>query len=72
MSKTIDVENLQLLIEELTKTKPNQTKVKKLMTDHGLSYTPDAIQQMSTVLMLMSAQSPDIRKAKPKEKVTEV
>lgn len=72
MAKTITFEDLQSLIEELTKLKPNQTRVKKLMQANGLDYTSDSIQQMSTVLTLMSQISPGIQKPKSKEKVSEV
>ncbi len=58
MAKLESFETLQLLIEELTKDKPNQPRVRKLMLDSGLEYTSDAIQQMSTVLVLMSKMSP--------------
>jgi hypothetical protein len=72
MAKTVSVEALQSLIEELTKDRPNQARVKKGMFENGLEYTADPIQQMSVVLALMSQVSPDIRKAKLKEKVTEL
>lgn len=72
MAKSISFESLQSLIEELTKTKPNQARVKKLMQANGLVYNPDSIQQMSSVLSLMSQISPGIQKTKIKEKVSEV
>ena len=54
----ISVESLEPLIAELTKEKPNTTRVKKLMLDHGLEYTNDPIQQMSCVLDIMSDVAP--------------
>jgi hypothetical protein len=72
MAKTHSFETLQVLIEELTKDKPSQTRVRKLMQQNGLEYTPDSIQQMSSVLVLMSKMSPDVRKNKHKEKVSEL
>jgi len=72
MAKSISFESLQSLIEELTKVKPNQARVKKLMQANGLEYTSDSIQQMSLVLTLMSHTSPGIQKPKSKEKVSEV
>ena len=72
MAKTTSVEALKVLIEELTKDRPNQAKVKKSMLENGLNYTSDPIQQMSLVLSLMSQISPDIRKSKLKEKVSEI
>lgn len=72
MAKTVSVEALKGLIEELTKDRPNQSRVKKGMVENGLQYTADPIQQMSAVLTLMSQVSPDIRKAKSKERVSEL
>lgn len=72
MAKSVSFETLQILIEELTKERPNQARVKKGMLENGLNYTPDPIQQMSSVLALMSQISPDIRKQKSKEKVSEI
>ena len=63
MVKMKSFETLQLLIEELSKGKPNQTRVRKLMLESGLEYTPDSIQQMSTVLVLMSKLSPTEKRA---------
>lgn len=72
MAKSVSFEALQALIEELNKDKPNQARVKKGMLETGLEYTSDPIQQMSAVLALMSQISPDIRKLKNKEKVSEL
>lgn len=41
---------IQELVSELSKTNPDQKKVKRLMTGFGLEYTPDPIIQMSMVL----------------------
>lgn len=72
MAKFTSVEDLQILIEELTKSRPNQERVKKLMQANGLSYTSDSIQQMTSVLTLMSQMSPGIQKPKSTEKVSEI
>lgn len=72
MVKGVSFETLQVLIEELTKDRPNQARVKKGMLENGLNYTSDPIQQMSSVLALMSQISPDIRKQKSKEKASEI
>lgn len=72
MTGKISFEALEGLIGELTKDKPSQGKVRKLMLQNGLEYTPDSIQQMSAVLTLMSKMSPEARKPKTKEKVSEV
>jgi hypothetical protein len=72
MAKMTSCETLQPLIEELTKERPNQARVKKLMQANGIAYSPDSIQQLSTVLTLMSQMSPGIQKPKSKEKVSEI
>lgn len=72
MAKSISFEALQALIEELNKERPNQSRVKRGMIETGLEYTTDPIQQMSAVLSLMSQISPDKRKQKTKEKVSEL
>ena len=68
MAKTVSFETLTSLITELTKDKPNQIRVKKLMQENGLEYTNDSIQQMSTVLGLMSNIPVELKKIKAKEK----
>ena len=45
------------LVEELTKEHPEQSVVKKLMTQMGLHYTSDPVSQMSLVLDLMNQTS---------------
>lgn len=72
MAKIVSIESLKTLTDELTKNKPNQALIKKLMLANGLNYTPDSIQQMTAVLSLMSHVSPGIQKPKSKEKVSEV
>ena len=63
----ISIESLEPLIEELTKDKPNTTKVKKMMMDQGLCYTNDPIQQMSLVLSAMTGLSSQICRKKSTE-----
>ncbi len=72
MSKTVSFETLHPLIDELTKEKPNQARVKKLMLENGLAYTNDSIAQMSVVLGLMSQFPLDSKKRKTKEKASEL
>jgi uncharacterized protein (DUF885 family) len=67
MARQVSFEALTSLIQELTKDKPNQTRVKKLMQENGLEYTNDSIQQMSTVLGMMSNLPVEIKKRKAKE-----
>ena len=47
------------LVQEVTKNKPDQVVVKKLMMQAGLDYEPDLIRQMGAVLALVSKRSPD-------------
>ena len=68
MARTVSFESLQNLIDELTKGKPSQAKVRRLMQENGLDYTTDSIQQMSSVLTLMSQLTFEAKKKKSKEK----
>jgi hypothetical protein len=72
MPKAVLTESLKILIQELTKDKPSQTRVKKLMVENGLEYSSDSIQQLTTVLGLMSHMPLEIKKRKSKEKVSEL
>lgn len=72
MARQVSVEALKSLIQELTKEKPSQTRVKKLMQENGLEYTNDSIQQMSSVLSLMSNFPVETKKRKTKEKAPEL
>jgi hypothetical protein len=66
----IELETINHLVKEVTKNKPDQSVVKKLMLQAGLDYQPDLIQQMGAVLALVSQISPDTKKAlakKPRE-----
>jgi len=72
MAKEVSFETLKSLIQELTKDKPSQARVKKLMQENGLEYTNDSIQQMSTVLSLMSHFPVEAKKRKTKEKAPEL
>jgi hypothetical protein len=67
MAKQVSFEALTSLIQELTKDKPSQARVKKLMQENGLEYTNDSIQQMSTVLGMMSNLPVEVKKRKAKE-----
>ncbi len=72
-STPVSFETLTSLIEELTKDKPNQSRVKKLMQENGIEYTNDSIAQMNTVLGLMShIQLEPTKKRKSKEKAPEL
>ncbi len=72
MAKNVSFETLKSLITELTKDKPSQVRVKKLMQENGLEYTNDSIQQMSSVLALMSQFPVEVKKRKTKEKAPEL
>jgi hypothetical protein len=72
MAKNVSFETLKSLIIELTKDKPSQVRVKKLMQENGLEYTNDSIQQMSSVLALMSQIPAEAKKRKTKEKAPEL
>lgn len=54
MEKKDSFEKMQALVSELSKVRPNQEKVKKMMEEQGLPYTTDLIEQMSSVLMAVS------------------
>lgn len=69
LSTELSVEMLEPLIVELTKEKPNASKVKSLMLSTGLDYTTDPIQQMSCVLTAMSDISGQIKRRKRSEMV---
>lgn len=45
---------MEELVEELTKNRPNQNKVKKLMQEQGLDYSADPVEQMTRVLSAVS------------------
>lgn len=63
------VENIDLLIEELMKSKPDQKRVKVMMEKAGLKYSTNYIEQMNTVLRFIS--SPKL-KSRGKQKVAEI
>ncbi len=65
------VHNLDTLIDELVKTKPNQQQVKKLMEEVGLAYSANRIDQMQTVLQFMATNSTYKKLQKMKQKVAE-
>jgi hypothetical protein len=51
----INLQSLEPLIHELTKETPSSLKVKKMMQEQGIPFSPDPIQQLSTVLTLMNS-----------------
>lgn len=59
--------NLEVLINELLKERPNKEKIKDLMNKSGLKYSTDPIEQMSSVLTLMQNTPAKIRKEKVHE-----
>lgn len=66
------LKDIEQLVLELNQTKPNQEKVRTLMTAAGLTYTENPIEQMSAVLTLMGQlQTAKVRRQK-KEKVAEL
>ena len=56
------------LVQEVTKNKPDQVVVKKLMMQAGLDYEPDLIRQMGAVLALVSERSPELKKSEDKKR----
>jgi hypothetical protein len=50
--------NLEALCEELLRSRPNQEKVRQLMTEVEIQYTSDPIQQLASVLELMDQTKP--------------
>ena len=48
--KAIHAEDLEVLVEELMKDKPNATLVKQLSLNLNIAYSDDLVTQMSTVL----------------------
>lgn len=48
------LKRMEELVGELTKNRPNQKKVKKLMQEQGLDYSTDPVEQMTRVLSAVS------------------
>ncbi len=46
---------LERLVDELIKTQPSQTQIQAFMRQAGLSYSPDPLEQLNTVLSLLQA-----------------
>ena len=64
-------QQLEALCEELLRTRPNQEKVRQLMTEVQIQYTSDPIQQLTTVLQLMDQTKLKI-KARNADRVPEL
>jgi hypothetical protein len=72
MEKPMTLKDMEQLVLELNEAKPDQEKVRSLMTAVGLTYTENSIDQMSAVLTLMGqVQATSVRRQK-KEKVAEL
>lgn len=54
---------LELLVEELTKHRPNFDKVKILSKKCGLRYHDDVVEQMQVVLDAVSQRTTNLRQA---------
>lgn len=67
MSKKVALETINHLVEEMTKAKPDQAIVKKLMNQAGLQYEADLIHQMGSVLGLVAQIAPDNKKLSVKK-----
>lgn len=63
-NKTADLESL---IVELLKERPNKEKIKELMNKSGLKYSVDPIEQMSSVLNMMQTSALKTKKEKVQE-----
>lgn len=48
--KVDQIADLERLVDELMKTKPNQSQVQTYMKSAGLNYTTDPVEQLSSVL----------------------
>lgn len=48
--KVDQIAQLERLVDELMKTKPNQSNVQTYMKMAGLAYTTDPVEQLSSVL----------------------
>ena len=53
----INTKDLEVLIEELTKSQPDQDRVKSLMLKQGIPYSQDPFQQMNQVLLVMNQKN---------------
>ena len=50
MAATSFIQQLEKLVDELLKSRPNQSEIQTLMREAGLSYTADPVEQMNAVL----------------------
>lgn len=60
--KVDQIADLERLVDELMKSKPNQSQVQTYMRSAGLSYTSDPVEQLSSVLSYLQTR----REMKPK------
>ena len=60
--KVDQIAELERLVDELMKTKPNQSQVQTYMRSAGLSYSTDPVEQLSSVLSYLQTR----RELKPK------
>lgn len=67
MGKKVALETMNELVQEMTKNHPDQSRIKKLMSDAGLVYEEDIIKQMGSVLALVSEVTPNSVKSLAKK-----
>lgn len=70
--KVDQIAQLERLVDELMKTKPNQSQVQTYMKNAGLNYTTDPVEQLSSVLSyLESRRATSASASQSKSKVRE-
>jgi arsenate reductase-like glutaredoxin family protein len=61
LKKNLTQKNAEILVEEFLKETPNLKLIKEIMQKSGLPYTGDTIQEMNTVLQMLS----ELKKTNP-------
>lgn len=64
--KVDQITELERLVDELMKTKPNQSHVQTYMKSAGLSYSTDPVEQLSSVLSYLQTRRETSKEMKPK------
>ncbi len=66
--KVDQIAELERLVDELMKTKPNQSQIQTYMKSAGLSYSTDPVEQLSSVLSYLQTRrdlKPKVRDEEP-------
>ena len=61
------VDSLEELVEELTRPAPKESKVKRLMDQHGIPYSIDPFERLNSVLMALQYDLPEIDEQEDKK-----